>query len=54
MTPVDVSLCAHAYASMPGCPVGMASEPGSALAITGSSRNGASATPEANLAENSP
>ena len=34
--------------------LGSASVPGSALVMTGSPRNGASFTPEANLAENSP
>jgi hypothetical protein len=54
MTPVEVSLCAQAYASTPRCAGGRASEPGSALATSGGCRNGASATPEANFAENSP
>ena len=51
---VDVYAWAHNETSTPSWARGRAREPGSALAITGSSRNGASAAPEANLAENSP
>ena len=54
MTPVEVSLCGHAYTSTPASAVGEARVPGSALTIVESPRNGAFWVTEPNFAENSP
>ena len=54
MTPVDVSLCAQAYASMPGVATGSGWVEKSLSITSGSARNGAAATALANLAVNSP
>ena len=54
MAPVDVSLCAQAYTSVPGTASGTVAEPTRAVTTLGSSRNGAAAAAAANFAENSP
>ena len=54
MTPVEVSLCAHATASTPSSPRGAGASPGSADTTTGSPRKGAPRVTAANLDENSP
>ena len=54
ITPVEVSLCAQARTSQLGSACGAGAEPGSALTITGSARNGAPFVDSANFAENSP
>ncbi len=54
VTPVEVSLCAQAYTSMPasGCASGWV--PGSLVTTVGSPRTGARSAARANLAPNSP
>ena len=54
ITPVEVSLCAHAYASMPASARAAGALPGSARSTEGSPRNGAPAVTSANFEENSP
>jgi hypothetical protein len=54
ITPVDVSLCAHATTSADGSEVGAGASPGSALTMIESCRNGASLVALANFDENSP
>ena len=54
MTPVEVSLCAHASTSAAGSDRGSGASPGSASMTIGDSRNGAPAATFANLEENSP
>src|SRR4051812_21633524 len=54
ITPVDVSLCGQAYASIPASALDSARVPGSALITLGSPRNGAACAAAANFAENSP
>src|SRR5256885_344941 len=53
-TPVDVSLCGHAYASKPAAPRGSTPLPYSTRRTSCSDRNGAAAVTAANFAENSP
>ena len=53
-TPVDVSLCVSAYASMPASACGDGCVPGSRCSTDGSASHGADCVTLANLAENSP
>src|SRR5215468_10689037 len=54
ITPVEVSLCAQAYASTPASARGSGLVPGAELITVGAPRNGAPLTTVTNLAENSP
>ena len=54
MTPVEVSLWAHATTSAAGSDFGRGASPGCELTTIGSARNGAPSVTLANLLENSP
>ncbi len=54
ITPVDVSLCGHAYTSTPSSATGSGCVPAADSITVGASRCGAFATAAANFAPNSP